>query len=310
MQTAGYGNVPLLYIYGAFIPAMMIAGLYFFDHSVASKMAQQKEFNLQKPSAYHYDVFLLGIMTLICGLLGLPPSNGVLPQSPMHTKSLAILRRQMIRKKVVKGAKECIRHQGTNAELYGTMRSVFIEMDVAPTVSIVGLTKKLENLKDAVMNTNPGTKEKFDPVKHIDAYLPVRVNEQRLSNLLQSVFVALLLLATSLIKRIPTSVLWGYFAYMEIDSLPGNQFFERILLLFITPKRQYKVLEGTHSSFVESVPFKTIAGFTALQLLYFFLCYATTHAALRFVPPNPIAKKTVHSFSKPNVVSSRPFSSS
>ncbi|KAL5067248.1 hypothetical protein RYX36_018135, partial [Vicia faba] len=266
-------NVPLLYIYGAFIPAMMIAGLYFFDHSVASKMAQQKEFNLQKPSAYHYDVFLLGIMTLICGLLGLPPSNGVLPQSPMHTKSLAILRRQMIRKKVVKGAKECIRHQETNAELYGTMRSVFIEMDAVPTVSIVGLTKKLENLKDAVMNTNPGTKEKFDPVKHIDAYLPVRVNEQRLSNLLQSVFVALLLLATSLIKRIPTSVLWGYFAYMAIDSLPGNQFFERILLLFITPKRQYKVLEGTHSSFVESVPFKTIAGFTALQLLYFFLCY-------------------------------------
>ncbi|KAL5055454.1 hypothetical protein RYX36_036136, partial [Vicia faba] len=170
-------------------------------------MAQQKEFNLQKPSAYHYDVFLLGIM--------------------------------MIRKKVVKGAKECIRHQGTNAELYGTMRSVFIEMDAVPTVSIVGLTKKLENLKDAVMNTNPGTKEKFDPVKHIDAYLPVRVNEQRLSNLLQSVFVALLLLATSLIKRIPTSVLWGYFAYMAIDSLPGNQFFERILLLFITPKRQY-----------------------------------------------------------------------
>ncbi|KAL5071426.1 hypothetical protein RYX36_022313, partial [Vicia faba] len=263
-------NVPLLYIYGAFIPAMMIAGLYFFDHSVASKMAQQKEFNLQKPSAYHYDVFLLGIMTLICGLLGLPPSNGVLPQSPMHTKSLAILRRQMIRKKVVKGAKECIRHQGTNAELYGTMRSVFIEMDAVPTA------RELENLKDAVMNTNPGTKEKFDPVKHIDAYLPVRVNEQRLSNLLQSVFVALLLLATSLIKRIPTSVLWGYFAYMAIDSLPGNQFFERILLLFITPKRQYKVLEGTHSSFVESVPFKTIAGFTALQLLYFFLCYGLT----------------------------------
>lgn len=34
--------------------------------------------------------------TLICGLLGLPPSNGVLPQSPMHTRSLAVLRRQVI----------------------------------------------------------------------------------------------------------------------------------------------------------------------------------------------------------------------
>jgi len=29
---------------------------------------------------------------LICGLLGLPPSNGVLPQSPMHTKSLSVLK--------------------------------------------------------------------------------------------------------------------------------------------------------------------------------------------------------------------------
>ncbi|CAI9298499.1 unnamed protein product [Lactuca saligna] len=28
------------------------------------------------------------------------------------------------------------------------------------------------------------------------------------------------------IRMIPTSVLWGYFAYMSIDSLPGNQFWE------------------------------------------------------------------------------------
>lgn len=56
------GDVPAFYIFGAIIPALMIAGLYFFDHSVASKMAQQNEYNLQKPSAYHYDILLLGIM--------------------------------------------------------------------------------------------------------------------------------------------------------------------------------------------------------------------------------------------------------
>jgi hypothetical protein len=56
------GKVPQLYIFAAFIPAIMIAGLYFFDHSVASQMAQQKDFNLQKPSAYHYDILLLGLM--------------------------------------------------------------------------------------------------------------------------------------------------------------------------------------------------------------------------------------------------------
>lgn len=56
------GKVPVAYIFAALIPAIMIAGLYFFDHSVASQMAQQKEFNLKNPSAYHYDIFLLGFM--------------------------------------------------------------------------------------------------------------------------------------------------------------------------------------------------------------------------------------------------------
>jgi hypothetical protein len=55
-------NVPLMYIIGAFIPATMIAVLYYFDHSVASQLAQQKEFNLRKPSSYHYDLLLLGFL--------------------------------------------------------------------------------------------------------------------------------------------------------------------------------------------------------------------------------------------------------
>ena len=56
------GNIPPAYILAAIIPAVMVAGLYFFDHSVASQMAQQKEFNLKNPSAYHYDILLLGVM--------------------------------------------------------------------------------------------------------------------------------------------------------------------------------------------------------------------------------------------------------
>jgi hypothetical protein len=59
------GKVSPTHIFEAFIPAIMIAGLYFFDHSVASQMAQQKEFNLKKPSAYHYDILLLGFMVCI-----------------------------------------------------------------------------------------------------------------------------------------------------------------------------------------------------------------------------------------------------
>lgn len=63
---------------------------------------------------------------------------------------------------------------------------------------------------------------------------------------------------------------------MAIDSLPGNQFWERILLLFVAPSRQYKVLEGAHASFVESVPYKYIVIFTLFQFVYFLVCFGIT----------------------------------
>lgn len=103
------------------------------------------------------------------------------------------------------------------------------------------MSRELEDLKEAVLNAKDGDgKGKFDPEKHIDALLPVRVNEQRASNLFQSLLVGAAVFAVPIINMIPTSVLWGYFAYMALDSLPGNQFWERLLLLFITPGRRYK----------------------------------------------------------------------
>lgn len=68
------------WIAGAIVPAIIITILFYFDHNVSSQMAQRPEFNLRKPAAYHYDLLLLAVMTLACGLLGLPPVNGVLPQ--------------------------------------------------------------------------------------------------------------------------------------------------------------------------------------------------------------------------------------
>lgn len=268
-------KVPLIHIFTAIIPAVMIAALYFFDHSVAAQMAQQKEFNLKNPSAYHYDVLLLGFMTLICGLVGVPPSNGVLPQSPMHTRSLAILERQLIRKKMVKCAKEGIKLDASKSEIYGRMHAAFAEMD-PHTKSHVD--KELDDLKEVIMNSDDGgdAKGNFDPERHIEDHIPVRVNEQRVTNLLQSFLVGAAVFAIPAIRNIPTSVLWGYFAYMSIDSLPGNQFWERLLLLFIPSGRRFKIYEGPHASYVDSVPFKYIMMFTLFQLVYFLLCYGIT----------------------------------
>lgn len=279
-------DVPVLFIFGAFVPATMIAVLYYFDHSVASQLAQQKEFNLRKPPSFHYDLLLLGLLTLLCGLLGIPPSNGVIPQSPMHTKSLATLKHQLLRNRLVESARESMRMNSSLGELYGNMQEAYQQMQTplihqASSDHHRGGLKELKEstvqLASSMGNIDAAVDESvFDVEKEIDDLLPVEVKEQRVSNLLQSCMVGGCVAAMPFLKLIPTSVLWGYFAFMAIESLPGNQFWERILLLFTAPSRRFKVLEDYHATFVETVPFKTIATFTLFQTSYLLICFGLT----------------------------------
>ncbi|KAF5455445.1 hypothetical protein F2P56_025018 [Juglans regia] len=276
-------DVPVLYIIGAFIPATMIAVLYYFDHSVASQLAQQKEFNLRKPSSYHYDLLLLGFLTLLCGLIGIPPANGVIPQSPMHTKSLATLKHQLLRNRLVATARKSMRKNASLGQLYGNMQEAYRQMQT-PLIYQEHSTRELKELKESTIHAAtsmghmdaPVDETVFDIEKEIDDLLPVEVKEQRVSNLLQAIMVGGCVAAMPFLKKIPTSVLWGYFAFMAIESLPGNQFWERILLLFTAPSRRYKVLEEYHATFVETVPFKTIATFTIFQTTYLLICFGLT----------------------------------
>ncbi|KAJ6294070.1 hypothetical protein OIU76_022200 [Salix suchowensis] len=276
-------DVPPLYIVGAFIPATMIAVLYYFDHSVASQLAQQKEFNLKKPPSYHYDLLLLGFLVILCGLIGIPPSNGVIPQSPMHTKSLATLKHQLLRNKLVSTARKSMGKNSNLGQLYRSMQDAYNEMQtplVYQLPSSLGLKELKESTVQLASSTGyidaPVDETVFDVDKDIDDLLPVEVKEQRLSNLLQALMVGGCLAAMPFLKKIPSSVLWGYFAFMAIESLPGNQFWERILLLFTAPSRRYKVLEEYHATFIETVPFKTIATFTLFQTAYLLVCFGIT----------------------------------
>ncbi|KAG2697763.1 hypothetical protein I3843_07G119900 [Carya illinoinensis] len=276
-------DVPVLYIIGALIPATMIAVLYYFDHSVASQLAQQQEFNLRKPSSYHYDLLLLGFLTLLCGLIGIPPANGVIPQSPMHTKSLATLKHQLLRNRLVTTARRSMRQNASLGQLYGNMQEAYRQMQT-PLIYQEPSTRELKELKESTIQAAtsmghmdaPVDETVFDIEKEIDDLLPVEVKEQRVSNLLQAIMVGGCVAAMPFLKMIPTSVLWGYFAFMAIESLPGNQFWERILLLFTAPSRRYKVLEEYHATFVETVPFKTIATFTIFQTTYLLICFGLT----------------------------------
>lgn len=62
-------------------------------------------------------------MTLVCGLLGMPPVNGVLPQSPMHTKALTkVAGRRAAMKQRDTGQQEQEQQQGSAAAANGPFR--------------------------------------------------------------------------------------------------------------------------------------------------------------------------------------------
>ena len=68
----------------------LIMLLFYFDHNVSSVMAQARQFPVKRPAGFHWDFFLLGITTLVSGLLGLPAPNGLVPQCPWSTEALSV----------------------------------------------------------------------------------------------------------------------------------------------------------------------------------------------------------------------------
>lgn len=220
----GMSSTPSWAIAAALLPALIIAVLFYFDHSVSSQLAQVSEFNLKKPSSYHYDLLLLAGVTALLGLLGLPPINGVIPQAPMHTRALA-------------------------------------------TATVVVSEEVDESAKDDQNGT--ATRETKSPTTKQQSALqiPLTVVETRLANLLQSIFCFACVAAMPAVRLIPTSVIWGFFAYLALESLPTSQLFERAAFLLTDPRRRHMVFEKPHAACLQTIRTSTILGFTSIQIL-------------------------------------------
>lgn len=328
------GSVGGRWIAAAIVPALLITILFFFDHNVSAQLAQQPEFNLRKPPAYNYDFMLLGLMTLVCGLLGLPPVNGVLPQSPMHTKALAAVKG---RKRRAKRA-VCCAQQAEEGPTSSKAAAAGWQAEAPQAAAGTPCSEGCEAVQVGSQGGSPRSPEigsvaigsvHASPSKHAllpggsgsadiaaachalgaagaggatggpsspmggaqpggsgeaedegDSLVSVQVLEQRVSGLLQSLGVAACLAAMPAIRQIPSAVLWGYFAFMAIESLPGSQLWDRLLLLLTDPSRRAALLERGHAPYLETVPFRTIAWFTLFQLAYMLGVYGITWAGV------------------------------
>lgn len=86
-------DIPIWAIFLAILPGIVITVLFFFDHNIGSIMAQNRDFGLKKSSAFHWDFAVIGLCIIATGILGIPPTNSLIPQSPMHVKSLTVKHR-------------------------------------------------------------------------------------------------------------------------------------------------------------------------------------------------------------------------
>lgn len=163
-------------------------------HNPQALMAQDSEFPLRKPPGFHWDFFLLGIMTLLSGILGVPAPNGLIPQAPLHTQALVIHRAKRI----------------DDEEM---------QEKASEDKEIEGKTKVSTQEREVEDDIWDGREQ------------PVAVVEQRVSNLVQGLFCLVLLTGPflHLLSLVPRGVLVGLFWHMGVEALRENRITHRIL---------------------------------------------------------------------------------
>lgn len=91
-----FWHLPISWIFVAIIPGLIITVLFFFDHEVSSIICTIDRYGTKKPGGFAWDIVLLGSTTALCGILGIPPANGLLPQAPLHSESLMHIEKEEV----------------------------------------------------------------------------------------------------------------------------------------------------------------------------------------------------------------------
>ena len=96
-----------------------------------------------------------------------------------------------------------------------------------------------------------GTDREYDPQSLV-------VIRNCSAGLLQSLLVAACLGLTMVIRLIPSAVLWGYFAFMALESLGGSQFWERLVYIVTDPAKRYRYFAPKSPQSLSAMPCMTL----------------------------------------------------
>jgi len=81
-----FWRLEVKWIFAALVPGLII-----------TIICTVERYGTKKPGGFAWDIALLGCTTAMCGMLGIPPANGLLPQAPLHSESLLHIEKEETR---------------------------------------------------------------------------------------------------------------------------------------------------------------------------------------------------------------------
>lgn len=81
--------VPTWIWFASIVPAILAVVLLFLDQNITTRLVNAKHHKLKKGSGYHLDLFIVGLIVLVCSLFGLPWIVAATVHSLNHVRSLA-----------------------------------------------------------------------------------------------------------------------------------------------------------------------------------------------------------------------------
>ncbi|XP_076088046.1 band 3 anion transport protein-like isoform X4 [Mytilus galloprovincialis] len=80
-------------IFASFIPAALIFLLLYLETQITEMILNKKEFKMKKGSGFHLDMILVGVMTFMCSLFGLPWMCPATVRTIAHVSALSVMSR-------------------------------------------------------------------------------------------------------------------------------------------------------------------------------------------------------------------------
>ena len=86
-----FWSVPLWIPFAALGPAILVTVLVYLDQNITARLVNSPDHKLKKGVAYHLDLAVVGVLTGICSIFGLPWLVAATVRSLNHVRSLATM---------------------------------------------------------------------------------------------------------------------------------------------------------------------------------------------------------------------------